>query len=169
SLADLADALDFDPAERGGVLALVARTGGSVTALTDDDLALPDANISNAGAHAAAPSGPALARTLKPLPDVARVRFADAEASYQVGQAFARAGIPTGGGELSLDLAVVATHADALQIGARALARAEAGRDTATAYVSALAALSFEPGDLISLPGSSVVWKVSRVDLDGQP
>lgn len=164
SLSDLADALDFDPAERGGVLALVPRTGGGVTALDDDDLAIPDT-----GAQTAAPSEPALGRTLKPLPDVARVRFADAEASYQVGQAFARAAISTGGGELSLDLAVTTTHAAALQIGARALARAEAGRDTATAYVSMLAALSFEPGDLVSLPGSSVTWKVSRVDLDGQP
>jgi len=158
ALEPLAAILGFDVAERGGRPALVARDGGPVTALTGDDLALPD----DRGERLAA-------RTLEAPPDVLRLRFIDETADYQTGALTVRRD-PAGAGNVAVaDLPAVMAAPQAEQVGRRLLARAEAVREETTVYLAPLAALRLEAGDRGTLPGDGRLWRVERVEIDERP
>jgi len=159
AIEPLTRAYPFDMAERGGLITAVDRDGAAVLTLTADTLALPDE----------APSDRQAARTLKPAPDVIRVRYVDQGADYQTATAAAMAEIPLGGGTSDLDLPIVMGREDAERIAARLLRRLHAERDAATVYTGMAAALSAEPGDVASIDGVAGLWRVTRAEAHETP
>jgi len=159
AIQPLTSAYPFDLAERGGLIAAVDRDGAAALRLTADDLALPDD----------APADLQTARTLKPAPDVIRVRYVDQGADYQTGTAAAMAEIPLGGGTSDLDLPIVMGREDAERIAARRLRRLHAERDAVTVYTGMAAALAAEPGDVASLEGVPGLWRVVRAEANETP
>ena len=159
ALQPLTDALDFDAAEHGGRVALVGRTGASVTALGGDDLALPDD----------APDPRKRQRTLAPTPDLVRVRFLDEADSYQAASVVRRAARPGGAGADGLDLPVVLDAEEAAAVADRRLARALVGQDGLTVSVAPAVALRVEPADVVTVEGAPGAWRVLRVDWDETP
>jgi hypothetical protein len=104
-------------------------------------------------------------RDMELRPEVARVRFIDADADYQTGSVTVRS--TGGGGGVDLDLPAVC---------GRGLARAAAARlvsgdetETVTLRPGPLAALRLEPGDGINLAGVAGLWRVTRTLLDDGP
>ena len=159
ALKPLGDAFAFDAAERGGRIVLVGRDGAVDAALTDADLALPERTAAELSSS----------RALKPLPDVARVRFIDGAGDYKTGTVAVRSTGPGGGGTDALDLPLVTDAGAATRAGARRLRRLSAERDSGTLTVSPAVALSAEPGDVITVPGDAQPWRVGRVDVDETP
>ena len=158
ALEPLAGAFAFDPAERDGRVALVARDGPAAMTFVEGGLALPD----DRGAQQTA-------RTLEAPSDVVRLRFIDETAEYQVGGATVRRD-PAGAGDVAqADLPMVLTSARAEVIGRRLLARTAAAVEQATIFLSPLDALRLEPGDRVRLPGEGRTWRVERIDRDEQP
>ncbi len=164
AIAPLTTAFPFDMAERGGLIWAVARDGAASLALTTDNLAFP----SNEPADGPSADRQA-ARTLKPAPDVIRVRYVDEGFDYQTGTAAARAAVLLGGGTSDLDLPMVMGRDDALRIAARTLRRLHAERDEITAYTGLATALAAEPGDLVTLGGVSGLWRVARAEAHETP
>jgi hypothetical protein len=159
AIAPLTSAYPFALAERGGLIAAVSRDGPAVLTFAADDLALP----------ADQPADLKATRTLKPAPDVIRVRYVDQGWDYQTGQASAMAEVPLGGGVSDLDLPIVMGRDDATRIAARTLRRLHAERDAATLYVGLGDALAAEPGDLASIDGAPGVWRVTQADANETP
>ncbi len=158
ALEPLAGAFAFDPAERDGRVALVARDGPAAMTLVEGGLALPD----DRGAQQTV-------RTLEAPTDVVRLRFIDETAEYQVGGATVRRD-PAGAGDVAqADLPMVLTSARAEVIGRRLLARTAAAVEQATIFLSPLDALRLEPGDRVRLPRDGRTWRVERIDRDEQP
>jgi hypothetical protein len=164
AIAPLTTAFPFDMAERGGRICAVARDGAASLDLDIDNLAFP----SNEAADGPFADREA-ARTLKPAPDVIRVRYVDEGADYQTGTAAARAAVLLGGGTSDLDLPMVMGRDDALRIAARTLRRLHAERDAITAYTGLAAALAAEPGDLVTLDGAPALWRVARTEAHETP
>ncbi len=158
ALQPLASAFAFDPAERDGRLALVARDGAISADLAADALALPDA------------ADPATAsRTLEAPPDVLRLRFIDESADYQVGGLTTRRD-PAGVGDTATsDLPIVMTASRAETVGRRLLSRTRAALDEMTVHLGPLDALRLEPGDRVRLPADERAWRVERIELDDLP
>ena len=155
----LAQAFAFDMAERSGLLAAVDRDGAPSLTLTADDLALPDDE----------PADLQASRTLKPLPDVIRVRYVDQGNDYQTGTAAAMTQLPLGGGTADLDLPIVMGREDAERIAARLLRRLHAERDGSTVFTSLDVGLTAEPGDIASIDGVAGLWRVSRAEANEKP
>jgi hypothetical protein len=155
----LTEAFAFDVAERNGRLTAVDRDGAASLTLTADDLALPDDE----------PADLQASRTLKPLPDVVRVRYVDQGNDYQTGTAAAMTELPLGGGMADLDLPIVMGRDDAERIAARLLRRLHAERDAATVYTGMAAALAAEPGDMATIDGVPGLWRVTRAEANETP
>jgi hypothetical protein len=155
----LTEAFAFDVAERNGLLTAVDRDGAPCLTLAADDLALPDDE----------PADLQASRTLKPLPDVIRVRYVDGGNDYQTGTAAAMTELPLGGGTADLDLPIVMGRDDAVRIAARLLRRLHAERDGATVYTGMDVALAAEPGDVASIDGVSGLWRVTRAEANEKP
>jgi hypothetical protein len=159
ALEPLTEAFAFDMAERNGLLTAVDRDGAAALTLTADDLALPDDE----------PADRQASRTLKPLPDVVRVRYVDQGNDYQTGTAAAMTEIPLGGGTADLDLPIVMGREDAERIAARLLRRLHAERDAATVFTGMTAALAAEPGDVATIDGVTGLWRVTRAEANETP
>jgi hypothetical protein len=158
ALEPLAGAFAFDPAERDGRVALVARDGPAAMTFLEGGLALPDDRVAQQ-----------TSRTLEAPCDVVRLRFIDEAAEYQVGGATVRRD-PAGAGDVAqADLPMVLTSARTEVIGRRLLARTAAAVEQATIFLSPLDALRLEPGDRVRLPGDGQTWRVERTDRDEQP
>jgi GTA TIM-barrel-like domain/Putative phage tail protein len=160
TLAELAEAFAFDPAEQGGRIACVARDAAPVMALGADQLALTTPETVDPLQRM---------RSLAPTPDLIRVRHADAHRDYQSGQAFARADPPEGGGDAQLDLPLCLAEAQARGIGARRLRRLRAERDTVLAHLAPDAAHRLEPGDIVTLGADPKPWRVVELDPTDTP
>ena len=159
AIEPLTQAYPFDLAEQGGLITAVDRDGPAAFSLDATDLALPDQQ----------PADLKATRTLKPAPDVIRVRYVDQGADYQAAQGAAMAEVPLGGGTSDLDLPIVMGRDDALVIAARMLRRLHAERDGATVLTGLASALRAEPGDLVSLDGAPGLWRVTRSQADETP
>jgi hypothetical protein len=159
AIEPLTQAFAFDMAERNGRLTAVDRDGAACLTLTADDLALPDDE----------PADLQASRTLKPLPDVIRVRYVDQGNDYQTGTAAAMTQLPLGGGTADLDLPIVMAREDAERIAARLLRRLHAERDGATVYTGMATALMAEPGDVATIDGVTGLWRVSRAEANEKP
>ena len=159
AIEPLTMAFPFDMAERGGLITAVDRDGAPCLALTAADLALPDDQAADLKAS----------RTLKPAPDVIRVRYVDEGADYQTGSAAAMAEVALGGGTSDIDLPVVMGRGDALVIAARTLRRLHAERDASTVLTGMAATLAAEPGDVVEIDGVSGLWRVTRAQADETP
>jgi len=158
ALAPLASAFAFDGSERDGLPTLVGRDRAVVKTLGEDDLAWPDDHMARSAA-----------RTLEAPPDVVRLRFIDETADYQTGALTVRRD-PAGAGDTSvIDLPMVMAAPQAEQIARRTLARSLAVRDEGVAYLSPLAALELESGDVIEMEEVDGRWRVVRLDLDETP
>ena len=160
TLAELAEAFAFDPAEQGGRIACVSRDAAPVMTLGADQLALTVPETADPLQRA---------RSLRPAPDLIRVRHADAHRDYQTGQAFARADTPEGGGATQLDLPLCLAEAQAQAIGARRLRRLRAERDTVLAHLAPDAAHRLEPGDIVTLGADPKPWRVVALDPTDTP
>ncbi len=158
ALEPLALAFGFDAAERGGGVTLVSRDGPVAATLDEDDLVLPDGRAVRSDA-----------RTLETPPDELRLRFIDETADYRIGGLTVRRDPATGGGIRQIDLPIVTTASMAEQVGRRALAADQAARDSRTAHLSPLAALTMEPGDRLAFAGDEGVWRLTGLDLDERP
>ena len=158
ALEPLALAFNFDLAERAGGATLIGRDGPVAATLGPDDLALPD-------------DGPALgdSRALETPPDALRLRFIDEAGDYRIGGLTVRRDPDGGGGTRVIDLPIVGTSALAEAVGRRVLARDQAARDSRTAHLSPLAALSVEAGDRLAFAGNETVWRVAGLDRDERP
>ena len=164
AIQPLTEAFAFDMAERSGLLAAVGRDGAASLTLAIDNLALPDDE----------PADLQASRTLKPLPDVVRVRYVDQGNDYQTGTAAAMTQLPPsgrmgGGGTADLDLPIVMGRADAVRIAARLLRRLHAERDAATVFTGLGTALAAEPGDMAAIDGVAGLWRVSRAEVNEKP
>ncbi len=158
ALEPLAGAFDFDLAERGGQVTLVARDGPLAMTFAEAGLALPEGRPAQQ-----------LSRTLEAPSDVVRLRYIDETAEYQIGGATVRRD-PAGAGDVAqADLPMVLTTARAESIGRRLLARTAAAVEDAEICLSPLDALRLEPGDRVRLPGDDRIWRVERIELDEQP
>ncbi len=159
ALQPLAQAYPFDAAECNSGVRLLDRDAGLSAVLDAAALALADDRASSRSD----------ARTLKPTPDLVRVRYVDADAEYQTGSLAVRAVAPAGGGPGVLDLKVIGDEALAQAAAERVLARATAERDAVTIDVAPLEALRFTPGDLLQLGADPTRWRVLRADVDETP
>ena len=160
TLTELAEAFAFDLAEQGGEVACRSRDTPLRLDLDLAHLALStDTTVDPVQRH----------RSLVPVPDLIRVRFADAYRDFQTGQAFARAGETDGvdldgGGAMHLDLPLVLGEAEGQTVGARWLRRRRAARDTARVTLGPALAHILEPGDAVTLPGSDQSWRVIGIE-----
>jgi hypothetical protein len=159
AIEPLTTAYPFDMAERGGLITAVDRDAAPSLDLSIDDLALPDDE----------PADRQASRTLKPAPDVIRVRYVDQGADYQTGSAAAMAEVPLGGGTSDLDLPIVMGRDDAVRIAARTLRRLHAERDAATVFTGLQIALAAEPGDIATIDGAPGLWRVARAEANEKP
>ena len=159
ALQPLALALAVDLTEQDGRVAVIGRDAPARLALGADDLHLPDD----------APDPARAARTLAPTPDLVRVRFLDEADAYQAGSVVRRAPTPGGGGPESLDVPVVLDAGTAAGVADRRLGRALSERDALDVTLAPGAALTLEPGDIVSVEGHPGAWRTARVDLDETP
>jgi len=158
ALEPLALAFGFDAAERDGGVALIRRDGPVAAILDENDLALPDERAARADT-----------RTLETPPDELRLRFVDETSDYRIGGLTVRRDPAAGGGIRQIDLPIVTTVGMAEQVGRRVLAQDQAARDSRTAHLSPLAALTLEPGDRLAFAGDETVWRLTGLDRDERP
>jgi hypothetical protein len=158
ALEPLALAFGFDAAERDGGVALIRRDGPVAAILDENDLALPDERAARVDT-----------RTLEPPPDELRLRFIDETSDYRIGGLTVRRDPAAGGGIRQIDLPIVTTVGMAEQVGRRVLAQDQAARDSRTAHLSPLAALTLEPGDRLAFAGDETVWRLTGLDRDERP
>jgi hypothetical protein len=154
ALTPLTEAFALDPIERGDHVKMLARSGVAVTALTEDDLALPDDG-----------PGETETRTLDPAVEALRLRFLDAARDYQVGALVVRR--EAGQGTRDADAPIVLAASEAEAVARRMLAADAAARRTRIVHLSPSAALRLEAGDRLTVDGA--VWRVQRLDLDEHP
>jgi len=154
ALAPLTEAFALDPVERGDHVKMLARAGVAVTALTEDDLALPDDG-----------PGETETLTLDPAVEALRLRFLDAARDYQVGALVVRR--ETGQGTRDADAPIVLAASEAEAVARRMLAADAAARRTRIVHLSPSAALRLEAGDRVIVEDAT--WRVQRLDLDEQP
>jgi len=150
----LLSAFDMVGAERDGRIAL-AGVEPIVSELALDALALPD-------------EGKALTRDrdMAARPSMARVRFIDEGAAYQIGSATLRS--DGDGGTVDIDLAAVCGAEIAEAVALRMLAAPEA-TDRLTINPGPLEALRLEAGDRVRLEGQGGDWRIERLSWDETP
>jgi hypothetical protein len=141
----LAQSFFFDAIESDGKLKFVKRNGASVLTLASTDLA----------AHA---PGEALPEPLHhahamdlDLPNEVGLNFYDDDAAYQQGTQYGRRLATNAVGQVSIDVPIVLSEAEALHIAQALLFDAWAARETFSFQTSRKFS-KYEPGDIFTLP-----------------
>lgn len=160
NLEPLMSAFFFDAVESDGKLKFVKRGGASAVTLASTDLAAHAANDE-------VPDPVAHRHALElGLPNEVAVIFFNDDAAYEQGEQYARRLASNAKGQVTLELALVLTEAEAAHIAATALFDAWAARESFMFQTSRKYA-KYEPGDVVTLPfptGDTTTARLNKRD-----
>lgn len=157
ALKPVLDYLGLEAAERGGKIGFIGGTHGVDAELLRGDLAYREQN-------------PLLARRdLVEVPASLTLRCYDLDRDYQVQAVFVRRDDVAGASQVSLDLPLCLSHAQATSYATYALQRLQGVRETVTVDADPLSLLQFEAGDGLTLEGEAGVFRVTAIDWSEMP
>ncbi len=149
--------LGLEAAERGGKVGFVGAAHGIDAELLRGDLAYNEQN-------------PLMARRdLVEVPASLTLRGYDLDRDYQVQAVFVRRDDVAGASQVSLDLPLCLSTAQATAYATYALQRLQNVRETVTIDADPLSLLQFEAGDGLTLEGEIGAFRVVAIDWDETP